>query len=77
MAASGFRRYFGTVQGESLKTAPKGYPRDHPDLDLLRLKRVTVWRDVSDKLVAPALVRETLSTFKAMRPFLAYLRDLA
>ena len=24
--------------GDKLKTAPKGYPKDHPDLDLLQLK---------------------------------------
>jgi uncharacterized protein (TIGR02453 family) len=73
-----FRRYFGSVRGDMLKTAPRGYPRDHPDLDLLRLKRITVWREMSDgQIQAPILLRETLATFKAMRPFLAYLQDLA
>jgi uncharacterized protein (TIGR02453 family) len=32
------------VGGESLKTAPRGWPRDHPRIDLLRLKGVTVGR---------------------------------
>jgi uncharacterized protein (TIGR02453 family) len=30
---------------ESLKTAPKGYPRDHPRADLLRQKGLVTWRE--------------------------------
>jgi uncharacterized protein (TIGR02453 family) len=29
---------------DSLKTAPKGYPRDHPRIDLLRQKGLICWR---------------------------------
>jgi len=29
---------------ESLKTAPKGYPKDHPRIDLLRQKGLITWR---------------------------------
>lgn len=29
------------ISGESLKTAPKGYPRDHPRIELLRMKWLT------------------------------------
>jgi hypothetical protein len=29
----------------SLKTAPKGYPKDHPRSDLLRHKGLTTWKD--------------------------------
>jgi len=72
-----FKRYFGELRGEKLKTAPKGYPRDHPELELLRLKQVTVARPLLDKeMLAPDLLKETLKTFKAMRPFLRYLDDL-
>ena len=34
---------------EELKTAPKGYPKDHPRIELLKGKGITVW-----KLWAPA-----------------------
>jgi uncharacterized protein (TIGR02453 family) len=29
----------------SLKTAPRGYPKDHPRVDLLRHKGLTTWRE--------------------------------
>jgi uncharacterized protein (TIGR02453 family) len=77
-AASRFRKYFGLVRGERLKGAPKGYPKDHPDLDLLQLKRVAVWREMRDEIVvSPNFLRETMATFRALRPFLHYLQDLA
>jgi uncharacterized protein (TIGR02453 family) len=76
-AAPSFRKYFGTVHGDRVKTAPKGYARDHPDLELLQLKSVMVSREMSDRAVASAaFFKETLATFKAMRPFLAYLEGL-
>jgi uncharacterized protein (TIGR02453 family) len=30
---------------ESLKTAPRGYPKDHPRIDLLRHKGLIAWQD--------------------------------
>ena len=33
-----------TAHGE-LKTAPKGYPKDHPRIDLLRYKGLIAWRE--------------------------------
>ncbi len=78
VADKSFRTYFGELKGERLKTAPQGYPRDHPELDLLRLKQVTVARPMSDADVRrSSFVRETQNTVRAMRPFLRYLADLA
>lgn len=35
-----------TVDGtDNLKTAPKGYPKDHPRIDLLRHKDLIAWQD--------------------------------
>ena len=35
-----------TVTGhETLKTAPKGYPKDHPRIELLRQKGLIAWRE--------------------------------
>lgn len=77
VSQSGFRKYFGGVGGERLKSAPKGYEKDHPELDLLRLKSITVTRTLPDaKITSPRLIEETLATFKVMRPFLRYLEKL-
>jgi hypothetical protein len=30
---------------DALKTAPKGYPKDHPRIELLRYKGIIAWRE--------------------------------
>jgi uncharacterized protein (TIGR02453 family) len=73
-----FKEHFGQVEGQKLKTAPRGYPRDHPELELLRLKQVTVARPFTDKDVqGPRFLHDSFDTFKVMRPFLEYLGALS
>ena len=71
-----FRQVFGTPGGESLKTAPQGYSRDHPDIDLLRLKQVTVAYPLPDALVLSAgIIDQVVDIFALMKPFLDYLNE--
>ena len=73
---SRFYQMFGTPGGESLKTAPQGYSRDHPDIDLLRLKQVTVAYPLPDALVvSPHIIDTVVETFAVMKPFLDYLNE--
>jgi uncharacterized protein (TIGR02453 family) len=75
--APSFRAHFGTLRGQRVKTVPRGYPADHPDIDLIRLKQVLVWRELTDAQVeAEPLVRDVVATCRAMRPFLDFLRKL-
>ncbi|MEM9221264.1 MAG: DUF2461 domain-containing protein [Pseudomonadota bacterium] len=37
------------VWGRSLKTAPKGFPRDHPHIELLRMKEIVAGRRIPAK----------------------------
>ena len=39
------RRQQLVIEGHELKTAPRGYPRDHPRIELLRRKSVAALRD--------------------------------
>lgn len=38
----------GLAAGERLKTAPRGYPRDHPRAELLRNKGLAAWKQWPD-----------------------------
>jgi len=46
-----FKKYFEGFSDfvEPLKTAPRGFPKDHKDIALLRLKSYTVGKNLSDK----------------------------
>jgi uncharacterized protein (TIGR02453 family) len=73
---SRFYQVFGAPGGESLKTAPQGYSRDHPDIDLLRLKQVTVSYPLPDALVlSPTIIDHVVEIFTVMKPFLDYLNE--
>jgi uncharacterized protein (TIGR02453 family) len=72
-----FAKYFGTLQGEELKTAPSGYDRDHPAIDLIRKKQFTIGRSFKDKEVTdPGFLKEVVLTFEAMRSFFDYMSEV-
>ena len=74
---SKFVQYFGTMSGERLKTAPQGFPKDHPDLELLRLKQFLVEHALSDKQVLePKLTTHILEVFTELKPFLSYFQAI-
>ena len=75
--ARSFIDYFGTIQGEKLATAPQGYNRTHPDIELLQLKQVTVVHHFSDKeVLARDFPAQAAKVCKAMKPFLDYLNGV-
>jgi uncharacterized protein (TIGR02453 family) len=77
LKAKDFARHFGGLSGESLKTAPSGYPKDHPEIDLLRRKQFLASRPLSDEEVASdGLVDLALGAYKAMKPFLVYIEGI-
>ncbi|MDH5368016.1 MAG: DUF2461 domain-containing protein [Cyclobacteriaceae bacterium] len=69
-----FKNLFGEIQGDKLKRAPKGYPLDHPNLELLKLKSFLVLHKVDDNTVLKKdFVNYIINVFKAMSPFNEYL----
>ena len=74
MAQPAFQKYFGTIQGEELKTAPRGYDKDNPALDLIRKKSFTVHRSFTDaEVTSDNFLLEVKQTFEAMRPYFDYM----
>ncbi len=72
-----FKEYFGEPdQAYKLKTKPKGYPSDHPDIDYLKLKSFT-FTHVFDQqeLKRTDAVKKTVRGFETLYPFMTYLRS--
>ncbi len=77
IAEETFQKYFKTLQGEELKTAPKGFDKTHPAIDLLRKKQFLLTRSfTNEQVLSPKFQTEVLDTFKAMRPFFDYMSDV-
>jgi len=72
-----FKSNFGTLQGEQLKTKPKGFDVDHPAIDLLRYKQFLVIKRFTDKeVLSPQFLELALDAFKNMRPFFDYMSEV-
>lgn len=72
-----FTDTFGELQGEQLKTAPKGYDRAHEAADLLRYKQFILRRHFTDEeVLSGSFLKEADNTFKKMRPFLDYMSEV-
>jgi uncharacterized protein (TIGR02453 family) len=71
-----FIKHFGKLEGEKLKTAPKGYASDHPQIDLLRLKSFLVTNDATDDMVLdPGYFSHVVSLFRTMKPLNDFLSN--
>ena len=72
-----FKKYFGSITGDKLKTAPQGFDRDHPEIELLRLKEVVAVHDMSDEVVLSAgFADHIVKVCAAMKPLLDYLSSV-
>jgi uncharacterized protein (TIGR02453 family) len=71
-----FMNFYGQLEGEKLKTAPKGFPRDHPLIELLKMKSYLVTRMIPDKNVTSSDFFELiLKGSKIMKPLNDFLND--
>lgn len=68
--ATEFKKLFGgKLDGDKLKTVPKGYEADNPAIEYLKMKSFIAYRDLKDKdIESPALSKEALHAFKMMKP---------
>jgi uncharacterized protein (TIGR02453 family) len=69
---------FGNVEGERLVRVPTGWPPDHPEAELLRLKDVTFGRQLTENEALSAELPKILAdAFAAAEPVLRLLASLA
>lgn len=72
-----FVKTFNSLEGEQLKSAPKGFDKDQKAIDLLRFKQFIFTKNFSDEEVLSANFADKVDeTFKAMRPFFDYMSDV-
>ncbi len=65
-----FAKAFSWFDGNKLSTAPKGFPKDFPDIDLIKRKDYTYFRHIDEKMLrSDRLVEESVRLFKLMLPF--------
>jgi uncharacterized protein (TIGR02453 family) len=77
MQAPAFQQYFGTLAGEQVKTAPKGFDKNHPDIDLLRYKEFLAQHSIPDEAVTrDEVVAHIITVCQAAKPLTDYFDQL-
>ncbi len=72
-----FVKHFDKLQGNALKTAPRGFDKEHPDMDLIRMKQFIVTREFTDEeVLSPNFITEVENSFKTMRPYFDYMSEI-
>ncbi len=72
-----FADVFGKLEGEKIKTTPKGYDANSSAIDLLRFKQFYVIKKFTDKeVLSENFPKQMSATFKAMRPFFDYMTEV-
>ena len=65
-----FKKNLGEIHGEKLKTAPQGYDKNDPDVELIRYKSYTVFKEIPDEIVRGDDYEEFLMMiFTMIKPF--------
>lgn len=74
LSEKSFKSYYGNLSGEQLKTAPKGYEKDHPHINLLRFKSFVVFRKLSGQEITSAgFLDDVAKGFQILKPLKDYL----
>lgn len=71
-----FKKYFRTLSDEKLSSAPRGFSKDHPDIELIKFKSYSVYTPMKDEQVlSKSLADYCVKVFKAVVPFNTFLND--
>lgn len=71
-----FKKYYPELFDDKLKTAPKGFPKDHKHIDLLRYKSFAFSHEVNNEiLTSENFVKYTVDAFKQLQKANAFLNE--
>ena len=72
-----FKNYFGTLLGEGVSTAPRGFDKNHPNIHWIRKKQWYAFRKFTDEeVIQDNFVEEVIKTYAGLRPFFDYMSEV-
>lgn len=72
-----FKKIWGELQGDAVKSAPKGFDKEHENIDLIRHKQFIFRRNFTDnEILSPTFIEEIDQSFRAVRPFFDYMSEV-
>ncbi|MFH4969020.1 DUF2461 domain-containing protein [Gaetbulibacter sp. M240] len=77
MEKESFKSVWGTIKGDELKTAPRGFDKGHEAIDLIKKKQFVFTKKFTDEEVMhPDFLKNVDASFKAIRPYFDYMSDV-
>ncbi len=68
---------FGEIQGEEVKSAPKGFSKDHERIALLRKKQYLFIKNFTDEeVLAEDFPKKVAKSIQVLQPFLNYMTEV-
>jgi len=72
-----FKSIWGELVGDQVKTAPRGFDKEHKAIDLIKKKQFIFTKKYTDKEVtSPEFLSQVDTAFKAIRPYFNYMSDV-
>ena len=69
-----YRKYFNGLEGDKLKLPPRGYSKDHPYVELIKMKSFLPEKSLADaEVTAPGFLETVTGAFRAMKPLIDFL----
>jgi uncharacterized protein (DUF2461 family) len=63
--------------GGEVKSAPKGFSKDHKAIDLIKKKQyIFVKKYTDDEVLSPNFLNDVNDSFKAVRPYFDYMSEV-
>lgn len=74
--SSEFEKYFREIKGDQVKSAPKGFDKEEPNIDLIKFKGWILQHSFKDsEVLKPGFYKTVNDGFQRMRPFLNVMSD--
>ncbi|MEC7262227.1 MAG: DUF2461 domain-containing protein, partial [Bacteroidota bacterium] len=68
---------WGELKGDTVKTAPKGFDKNHSDIDLIKHQQFIFTRDLTDtKVLSDSFLDEVDKSYRAIRPYFDLMSDI-
>ena len=72
-----FKSIWGELQGDELKSAPRGFDKLDPNIDLIRKKQFIFTKKYSDKeVLSKEFKNEVIENFRVIRPYFDYMSSV-
>lgn len=72
-----FNSVWGNFVGDEVKTAPKGFSKDHKAIDLIKKKQYIFIKKYTDsQVLSDGFIEDVNQSFKAIRPYFNYMSEV-